>query len=320
MPRRGLRSYKEIWAEEDGTFFNEPESSNQQTSTNQPSGSMDQMNDEVAETSDVSLGPMMARLLATMRPERRAPLIDGSSTAATNEESSVNPQAHGDDVTQPGTDEPHSRPHPSATFMQESTQPGWKNPGPKVDSADMNERLKQELRYMGFLPEDAEPDYDGHYDDPVAAQLRALQEQLHKVSVENGAMKARVFEVAEERMAGQEYATIADDLDNQLNQSFSKRHRNFGKSKKNSKRSGGGAASGSGSVSAAAGAAGMAKPGVGEPIRALMERRSDWKSLIGPVVDNGNMTTPRRSIFDEETMVRLRAKEEENWNEAQEQS
>lgn len=276
---------------------------------------MDLMNDEVAETSEISTGPMLARLLSTLRPERRAPTTDTVAGAAASEPP---PEVEG---LEPNHDEQQTRALPPATFMPESTQPGWKNAMPKLDYAQMDERVKAELRYIGFLSDDAEPDYAGHHDDDVAARLRYLQGELHRVSVENGARKSRILEIAEERMAQQEYSTIADDLDTQLNQAYGKRIRNIGKGKKNPKKPavtangalGGGAA-------AALGGAGISKPSVGEPIRSLMERRTQWMNLIGPVVDHGKSSIPSDTIFDEENMARLRAREQDNWTEAQDQA
>jgi len=273
---------------------------------------MELMNDEVAETSEVSTGPMLARLLSTMRPERRAPTTDTVAGAAASEPP---PEADG---TEPNHDDQQNRVLPPATFMSESTQPGWKNTMPKLDYAQMDERVKAELRYIGFLSDDAEPDYAGHHDDDVAARLRYLQAELHRVSVENGARKARLLELVEERMAQQEYSTIADDLDTQLNQAYLKRHRNIGKGKKNPKKPG--LAVGANGALGAMGGAGVSKPSVGEPIRSLMERRTQWMNLIGPVVDHGKSSIPGDSVFDEENMARLRAKEQENWTDAQDQA
>ncbi|KAK3078737.1 hypothetical protein LTS18_006748, partial [Coniosporium uncinatum] len=70
MPARGTRHYKEIWAEEDGqmhidtnNLFDQPR--------NEARGSFDDMDDTKAETDDISTGPVVARLLSMMRPERR---------------------------------------------------------------------------------------------------------------------------------------------------------------------------------------------------------------------------------------------------------
>lgn len=272
------------------------------------------MSDEVAETSEISTGPILARLLSTMRPERRVPATETVGGAT----SEPPPEPDGIDATA-NHDDQQTRVLPPATYMSESTQPGWKNNMPKLDYAQMDERIKAELRYIGFLPDDAEPDYAGHHDDDVAARLRYLQAELQRVSVENGARKARLLELVEERMAQQEYSTIADDLDTQLNQAYQKRHRNIGKGKKNPKKPGAGGLGANGALGLAGGA-GLSKPSVGEPIRSLMERRTQWMNLIGPVVDHGKSSIPRDTVFDEANMARLRAREQENWTDAQDQA
>lgn len=69
--RRGKRSYKEIWDEEDGSISREtPEQD--RLPPNQPRGNLDQMTDKIAETDQISSGPLLNRLLSTMRFEHRA--------------------------------------------------------------------------------------------------------------------------------------------------------------------------------------------------------------------------------------------------------
>lgn len=302
VPRRGTKTYQEIWAEEDGVFFAESEQAIQERATlNQPSGSIEDMTDEVAETSEVSIGPLASRFLSLLIPERRAPVVEqtnGDASMANNN----------DDA---GHEAENSSKLPPATALPENVPPGSRTATNKLDYAQMDERLKQELRHLGFLAEDAEPDYDSHFDDEVAARLRYLQGELERVSVLNGARKARVLELAEESMARQEYSTIADDLDTQLNQAYLKRHRNVGKGKKHNVKKPG--------VAVPSAALGNMRPGLGEPIRLLMERRDRWKSWIGPVVEYGRTSIPEQTIFDKAIMAKLEAKEKDSWVETQEQ-
>ena len=83
MPRRGKRHYTEVWAEEDGTLSRDtPEQDG--LPPNQPRGSLEQMDDDTAETDQVSSGPLMNRLLSTLcassiaLPQR----IESKSTAS----------------------------------------------------------------------------------------------------------------------------------------------------------------------------------------------------------------------------------------------
>lgn len=168
-----------------------------------------------------------------------------------------------------------------------------------------------ELKHYGFISEaEAESQsYDSHFDDEVAQRLRFLQEELRKQSVVNGARKQRLLELTEERIAQQEYNTIADDLDNQLNAAYLKRNRNIGKGKKQNKRPGG-----AGGGSHPAPNVGLSRPGVGEPIRILMERRQQWISTIGPVVNYGKTGLPASTVFAADKMKELENREVEIWN------
>merc|ERR1711939_52495 len=83
--------------------------------------------------------------------------------------------------------------------MPDSNSEAWKKAThPKLDHAQVDERIKQELRHGGFLPPDTEPDYDAHYDDENAARLRHLQAQLKERCIKNGAMKARLMDLTKE--------------------------------------------------------------------------------------------------------------------------
>ena len=274
------------------------------------------MNDDTAESGGISAGPMLSRLLSAFFPERRAPPTE--QVNGVNGDSLTNGNAmqmDGDTSFDQQSEDQRNKPSAPAAQMAESNQPGWRTQQ-KIDYATADERVKSELRYIGFLPEDAEADYDGHHDDEVAARLRTLQEELRELSIKNGARKSRVHEIAEEQMAKQEWSTIADDLDTQINQAYLKRHRNIGKGKKPPKRPG---ASGGGAQPASTGL-GLSKPSVSEPIRMLMDRRKEWNRVLAPLVEEGRTPILPETIFDDESMERLMAKEREFWNEAQEQS
>ena len=311
IPRRGQQSYKEAWAEEDGVA---PPASVLRHAPPQPSGSMDQMNDEAAENSQVTTGPVLARLLATMVPERRAQNSDATTNGVNGEtaHSSMNgdldglPEING--VNGVNGETSASRPLPPAAQMAEANQPGWRAGGPKQDYSTMDARVLQELRHIGFLDDDAEPDYEGHYDDEVAARLRYLQGELRRISIINGARKSRVKALAEVAMAKQEYSAIGDDVDSQLNQAYLKRHRNIGKGKKVAKRPG---APGAGQVGGIA----LARPGLGEPIKTLMDKRDKWRDTLGPLVEYGSSELPKSTIFDQADMKEHYQREQETWAE-----
>ncbi|KAH8787370.1 histone acetyltransferases subunit 3-domain-containing protein [Hyaloscypha sp. PMI_1271] len=318
-PRRGKKHYTEIWAEEDGALsVDTPQQARDRLPANQARGDVELMDDRIAETDQVSAGPILSRLLATMRPEHRAPPAEERPTTngLTNGEANVNGEANGDlgDPSQPLSDAP--APIPPATFMPESNSESWKKAThPKLDHAQVDERIKQELRHIGFLPPDTEPDYDAHYDDEIAARLRYLQGKLKETSIKNGARKARLQELVNERMAHQEYSTILEDLDGQVQTAYLKRTRTLGKSKK-TKRPGG---AGGGSHFVGGANTGMARPGIGDLTKTVMERRRKWIDTIGGVLDkDANQVRrnkdPGSSIFKTEDMSDFIRKEKESWD------
>lgn len=282
MPPRGKRHYTEIWAEEDGTMA--PEAP-QQRPLNRHRGSIEDMDDGAGETDRISAGPVLSRLLAALRPEHRASPTEPAVNGYTNGESSMNGEPNGDlnDILSlPASDEP--APLPPATFMPDSNTEAWrKATHPKLDYAMVDERIKQELRHIGFLPPDDEPDYDGHYDDETAQRLRVLQDMLRARALKNGAMKARLMDLTKEQMAHQEFNTILEDLDDQVKTAYLKRTRTLGKSKK-AKRPGG-AGGGSHFAAGGAGSTGMARPGIGDVTKTVMERRRKWIETVGAVLD-----------------------------------
>ena len=306
MPRRGKRHYTEVWAEEDGGMALDSPSQADRLNPNQPRGAIDQMDDSMAETDQISNGPLLNRLLSTMRFEHRAPPEDKSQPNGTSDlpngdlPNGVNHDSH---------TEEKSAPIPSATNLPDSS----KVPNSALTHAQIDDRLKMELRHIGFLSPENEPDYDAHYDDEVGERLRYLQNRLREVSLQNGARKARILELAEEQMAYQEYSTILEDLDSQVQQAYLKRARTAGKSKKNVKRPGG---PGGGSHYVGM-PGGISKPGIGDVAKQLMNRRSRWEQQIGPVFQgvSRRVRTKGDSIFSPDVMEPLLRQERDGWDE-----
>lgn len=293
---------------------------------NQGRGSIEQLTDENAETDKVSVGPLVSRLYSLLRYEHRTESdennTNGTTNGATNGDSSMN-SLLGDsfmDLDHPPLPggETENKPLPAATSFPDASPNNFKVPAAKLEHAQLDERLKAELRYVGFFGPEDNPDFDAHYDDDIAQRLRLLQGELKKQMLINGARKTRLMEIAKERMAYQEYSTIHDDLDSQVQQAYLKRTRTLGKSKKGSqaKHRPGGAGGGSHVVSAA----GVGRPGIGDMARTLMDRRKRWRDCIGPVFKDSKTTVPSKedSIFDAVTMAEYEKAELEGWDEEQE--
>jgi len=304
MPKRGPSPYREVWAKEDGSAYNDLTKTR---NPNEPRGSIEDMNDEKAETDQFSNPPILSRLLQTFRHE---PTMSNTDTS-TQQNPDVS-MLNNDDaaVVNQDSDAPFAQPNgttdddallnfkPATYFSELSATPTFKLPtSSSRDVASLDQRALQELRYCGFLSPDATPDYDSHYDDEVAERLRHLQNELRIISRENGARKARVLELTEERMAMQEYSTIADDLDSQINTAYLKRNRTMSKPKKGAGKARPGHA-GTGGVA-------VSRNAVSDGVRMLMDRRKEWRELIGPVVDFGQTSIPKNTVFDKATMERL---------------
>ncbi|CAF9918384.1 MAG: Transcriptional regulator [Heterodermia speciosa] len=327
MPPRGKKSYKDVWAEEDGQISVDDGHHGERLPANQARGSLEDMDDTTAETDQVSMGPMMNRFMSTMRFEHRASPTDDKEkpNGFTNGDSSANGLTNGTDPMDTTNGNLEEKSVPPATYMPENIFPASARNAsnlPKLTGAEMDERLKAELRHLGFLAPDAEPDYDGHFDDEVAERLRILQTELKRVSILNGARKARIEQIAKERMAYQEYSTILDDLNGQVQTSFAKRSRNAKKKGQNAKRPGG-AGGGSHPVSAVGGPGGGGATGVarsaiiGDQTRQMMLRREKWTNQIGPIFDD-EVTKVREdgdSIFTDDVMEPLIRAEKERWDE-----
>ncbi|KAL8710121.1 MAG: hypothetical protein Q9220_005204 [cf. Caloplaca sp. 1 TL-2023] len=355
MPRRGKRHYSEIWAEEDGQFSLDSTHHNNDKDRlplNQARGNLEQMTDEIAETDQISNGPMLNRLLSTMRFENRpspsedkpptttATTTNGTeqppptSNGLTNGDVSTNTNGHTESSNNNNTDDTKaptsSSSLPPATYIP-SAPPT--NTSLKLDPLTIDDRLRAELRYIGFLPSSSSSntdhntaptltngnnpptnppattttshnnhpptnpprsppiDYDAHNDDPLAERLRALQSELHRTTLENGARKSRLLALASERMAYQEYSTILEDLDAQVQQAYLKRTRTLGKRGKSAKErekqmlaaAKRAAANGGGDGGEGGEAIGVQRPGIGDLARQLMRRRGKWVDMIAPV-------------------------------------
>ena len=313
MPRRGAKHYTQLWAEEDGSTSSDPRAGKDKMPPNQPRGSLDQIDDDIAETDQISVGPVLSRLLSTMRVEHRPEDKDKANGILNGEMTYINPDLNGEHLSEAANDDRT----PAATTFAESGNANWRNSGfVRQDYAQTDDRLKGELCFIGFLGQEDESDYDSHFDDEVAQRLRFLQAQLKKQMVVNAARKARLHQIAEEHMGYQEFAHIKDDLDNQVVQAFSKRNRTLGKGKKNAKRPGGGGG-GSHSTGGMGGSAGISRPGIGDAARNIMDRRQRWNDTISPIFSDDvvKVRGSEETIFKDEDMAPFMAAEKEKLEE-----
>lgn len=298
IPPRGSKGYKEVWAAEDGTTGIEPPQKHV-NNPNEARGSMDDMDDDLADQDTVSMGPISNRLITMIRPAPNGVKKDKDETEDTNGDVSM---VNGDDAPEPITNGNTEDFKPTTYLPAEAPRPTNITP---LDYDSFEQRALQELRHIGIIGPNDVPNYDAHNDDEVAARLRTLQTELRRVSKLNNVRKARVLELTEERMAMQEYSNIADDLDNQVNAAYLKRNRSL--AKPNQKK---GSQAKPGQKGVASGVAGRT---VSDGVRALMLKRKDWIEFVGPVVQHGRPPIPGddETIFDEAAMKRLEKAERE---------
>ncbi|KAI7502683.1 hypothetical protein KC347_g8852 [Hortaea werneckii] len=343
IPARGTRGYKEVWAAEDGLTGVEPPA-RQEKGRNEPRGGMEEMGDDVGDTDEVSMGPVMNRLLSLVRPQPGAGRKKGGGQQG---EGGGAEDDEGDVTMTDGVDDPTSSQQAGAgadDLQQQSAGskpvtalpsdllprplPGSTHPPPvQPDYETLEQRALQELKYIGFLsPSESNPsgnnnnsstststnpanpaNYETREDDEVAARLRTLQHELRRVSHLNNLRKSRVLELAEERMAMQEYSNIADDLDNQVNAAYLKRNRSMTKPSSSKKHQAAAARLAGQKGVAVAGGAGAGGRGVSEGVKALMQKREDWIGMVGPVVGFGRPHIPgdQETVFDDSSMRRL---------------
>lgn len=278
---RNKRTWTDIWAEEDNHVMKE---NTDRPSTSQPRGNLDQIDESTVDTDLVSSGPLASRLLSLLKFEHRPTPRDTGG-----HDGSV---ANGDDTMDLDFLNPvdtTDKPIPPAASISDLII-GSKT-SQKLDYVQSDDRIRAELRYLGLLGQDDNPDYDAHHDDDISERLRLLQAELRRIMIINAARKARLADLAKARLAYQEYSTILDDLDSQVQQAYLKRTRTLGKTKKGG---GGGHAGGAGGGAGAGGShrlkAGLAATAglgltrardIGDNARMLMERRKKWQNCLG---------------------------------------
>ncbi|KAJ5746612.1 hypothetical protein N7520_011794 [Penicillium odoratum] len=318
-PRRGKKNYRQVWAEEDGLPYDQSQDDKDQLPLNQGRGGIEQLTDDKLESNEVSIGPLLSRLCSLLRYEHRTLPEDKDNANSTNGDTATGPGGDAMDIDQPPNGlpdletKPDSKTLPPATAFRDANPNEFKTSVAKLDHAQLDERAKAELRYIGFLGPEDNPDYDAHYDDEVAERLRLLQGELKKQIITNNARKARILKIAQDHMALLEFTTIQDDLDSQVQQAYLKRTRTMGKSKKGAqaKHRPGGAGGGSHI------AAGVSRPAVGDAAKIVMDRRKRWNDAFLPIFEDIKTTIPTagETIFDPTTMAEYEKAELENWDE-----
>ncbi|CDR43447.1 CYFA0S12e00650g1_1 [Cyberlindnera fabianii] len=276
--------YSDAWNEEENAGNYSPPPSRITKEAVMPKNSSAELNDDTLETENVSCGPLVSRLLsAVLKEEKESNGMNGDV----------------DDDGRPG----------SSTSMFPDQQ-GVKVSSVNADYNTLEERLKRELKYIGILlsvpkadgktdedGEDAEIDWTNPQDDEVSTELRTLQNDLKHASKRNNKRKKILLPIVEKQLAWQEYTSILDDLEKQVDQAYLKRFPPQQKS--NKKRKTNDRASQEQIAQKAAQTA---------AVKALLDKRAKWIEKIGPLFDRDGTGPesmkkyPKESVFDAENL------------------
>lgn len=240
IPKLG-QFYADAWAEEDNTLankLNSPAFQQPSLDTYKPKGSSEDLDEDKLSTEDISCGPLSSRLLsAILSIHETVEDTDEEDTKALASDNSNLDENIATDIKV------------EADFDSETN-----------DFHSIEERLKRELKYIGIFmnladeddsknklslngrPIKTEPrpgsiiDNDNWIknkeDDEVSAEIRYLQKQLKEASIRNRLNKRKLIPLVEEQIAYQEYCTILEDLDKQVDQAYIKRLKSKTKKKK----------------------------------------------------------------------------------------
>ncbi|CDK28365.1 unnamed protein product [Kuraishia capsulata CBS 1993] len=289
--------YGDVWAEEDsansGTGVPKPAGGataqamalQNEHSRNlvAPKGSAQDLTDETLETEDISCGPLASRLLSAILQEEDL----------------------NDDIKSDPDDED-----------QGEDSPGWKSTASAPDYSSLEQRLKRELKYIGVymnveqtlrakngaengsLKKNGEFQEDwlnGREDDEICVELRKLQRELKTVTKRNQKRKESLIPIVEEQIAWQEYMSILEDLDKQVEQAY--RRRITVPLKKAKKRGPGAIAHVA--MTRQSEALSAQQQAANSGFRALLDKRAKWIEKIGPLFreQQDMRRMPTESVF-----------------------
>ena len=277
IPRLG-RFYADMWAEEDSTLaakLNSPAIYSNQTDGYQAKGSINALTDDKLYTEDVSCGPLSSRLLSAILSNHEVETEDDE-------------KKNGGVKSENGPDQTNLLAQDEVATQLNSNE-DYRITTDANDYQSIEDRLKRELKYIGIfmnLPTrddgkakpnkltgrvpkklaisivDSDEWIRNKEDDEVCAEIRSLQNELREVTSRNRANKRKLVPFVQDAIAYQEYSTILEDLDKQVDLAFMKRSKGRGKKKK---------------IDANA----PQQQAINSGLRALLEKRRRWIESIG---------------------------------------
>lgn len=229
IPKLGA-FYADVWAEEDAALRSKLSSPGVQKpplESYKPKGNVDNLVDEKLLTEDVSCGPLLNRLLSAILSVHEA---KDDNDDEIKKEDLLDDHIFSEDV---------------ATQLDSGDV--YKETADVNDFYSMEERLKRELKYIGIFMNVGSNDDDkpkrgtvidtdewilDREDDEVCTEMRQLQEELKVAVLKNRRRKKFLVPILEEQLAYQEYCTILEDLDKQVDTAYIKRLKAKSKKKK----------------------------------------------------------------------------------------
>ncbi|CDO94035.1 unnamed protein product [Kluyveromyces dobzhanskii CBS 2104] len=290
--------YTDVWLKEDNNqnIANLTPPPISDPSSILPKMSGNDISDAVLDNEEVSCGPLVSRLLSA--------ILKDDDIIAPKEELSTN-SALDSSASTPVSDLDHAT-HSSSSSYGIFKQHGGMANNSNIDYVSFEERLKKELKFVGIymnLPREdgkasEDPDWlTGREDDEISAELRELQSTLRQVTTKNIKRKSSLLPLLERMLAWQEYCTILDNLDKQVDQAYIKRIR-APKNKKKKQHTPGPDPSITGSTSQAAIQAAH-QQAANSSLKSLLDKRQRWISKIGVLFDRPEVMKriPKESVF-----------------------
>lgn len=282
--------YADVWAEEDVNLrskLSSPAPQKPPLESYKPKGTVDDVSDEKLLTEDVSVGPLSSRLLSAILSIHEAK----GDNARDDDDESIKSEDNRSEANMLLDDDVATQLDSGAYRVTSEVN----------DFYSMEERLKRELKYIGIfmnLPTRGEKAKRGgsiidsdewllhKEDDEVSAEIRVLQEELKGAVARNRQRKKVLVPILEEQLAYQEYCTILEDLDNQVNTAYTKRLKAKSRKKKTPE----------GTVNVAQ------QQAANSGLRALMEKRRRWIESIGSLFKPPQLMkrVPSESIFKDQ--------------------
>ncbi|CAK9438647.1 uncharacterized protein LODBEIA_P28710 [Lodderomyces beijingensis] len=323
IPKLG-RFYADAWIEEDASLaskLNSPAQYLNHPDCYSAKGSINSITDDNLYTEDVSCGPLSSRLLSAILSNHEGEGAEHPTTTTATQETGEEKIVEINDENSSNRELTHLAEDEVATQLNSSED--YKLATEPSDYQSIEDRLKRELKYIGifmnlpFVVDDKNKsksqmagrlakrsthsivDNDewikNREDDEVCAEIRSLQKELREVTSRNRANKKKLIPIMEESIAYQEYCTILDELDKQVDQAYMKRSRGRGKKKK---------------IDATT----PQQQAVNSGLRTLLEKRKRWIDNIGALFPPPEIMkrVPAESIMIKEGEVEAEAIEVED--------